>query len=358
MKILRIGVLGLGLCAAGWAQQLVSGDLQQIDPATGKPVTTQAEAAPPPRAAEPAAPQQPAPSAPPAPAAPQQTPPGTPQEPMAPTSGPNIQVAPELPKYPDVKLPGETGWSAGVLVWTPRQQPVFNRGNGAYYFPQSSLVTMQGTPNFSEGAEIGIAVGQHNAIRVSWFTTRAAGNFTNSQDLTLFNQTYSAGTLIATNYNVQNIKLSFDYLTWPFPVESRRFRLMTLWQVQYTSARAGFDAPQLPLVDASGSPLVDASGNPISYAAQQTRWFISPTFGIGAHEYVTKDLRIEFNVDGFAVPHHWTIWDTDADLNYRVGHLEVRAGVKGFHFKTSTASDFFLKGTFFAPMVGLRWYTD
>lgn len=348
MKIIRIGVFGLGLCAAGWAQQLVSDDLQQIDPTTGKPATAQTEAAPPPLPAQPA---------PPAPADPQQAPPATPQEPMAPTSGPNIQVAPELPKYPDVRLPGETGWSVGVLVWTPRQQPIFNRGDAAY-FPQASLVTMQGTSNFSEGAEVGIAVGQHNAIRVSWFTTRAAGDFTNAEDLTLFNQTYAAGTLISTNYNVQNIKLSFDYLTWPYPVEARRFRLMTLWQVQYISARAGFDAPQLPLVDANGNPLVDASGNPISYAAQQTRWFISPTFGIGAHEYVTKDFRVELNVDGFAVPHHWTIWDTDANLNYRVGHLEVRAGVKGFHFKTSTASDFFMKATFFAPMVGLRWYTD
>jgi hypothetical protein len=348
VKIIRIGVFGLGLCAAAWAQQLVSDDLQQIDPATGKPATAQAEAAPPPLPAQPA---------PPAPADPQQTPPATPQEPMAPTSGPNIQVAPELPKYPDVRLPGETGWSVGVLVWTPRQQPIFNRGTAAI-FPQASLVTMQGTPKFSQGAEVGIAVGQHNAIRVSWFTTRAAGDFTNAEDLTLFNQTYSAGTLISTNYNVQNIKLSFDYLTWPYPVESRRFRLLTLWQVQYTSARAGFDAPQLPLVDANGNPLVDASGNPLSYATQQTRWFISPTFGIGAHEYVTKDFRVEVNVDGFTIPHHWTIWDTDADLNYRVGHLEVRAGVKGFHFKTSTSSDFFMKSTFFAPMVGLRWYTD
>lgn len=348
MKIIRIGVFVLGLCAAAWAQQLVAGDLQQIDPATGKPATTQAEAAPPPLPAQPA---------PPAPAEQQQTPPATPQEPMAPTSGPIIQAAPELPKYPDVRLPGETGWSVGLLVWTPRQQPVFNRGDAAY-FPQASQVTMQGTPKFSQGVELGIAVGQHNAIRVSWFTTRAAGDFTNAEDLTLFNQTYPAGTLISTNYNVQNIKLSFDYLTWPYPVEARRFRLMTLWQVQYTSARAGFDAPQLPLVDANGNPLVDASGNPISYAAQQTRWFISPTFGIGAHEYVTKDFRVELNVDGFAIPHHWTIWDTDADLNYRVGHLEVRAGVKGFHFKTSTSSDFYMKGTFFAPMVGLRWYTD
>ena len=35
-------------------------------------------------------------------------------------------------------------------------------------------------------------------------------------------QAYAAGTYVSTNYRLQNFKLSFDYLTWPFPVESRR----------------------------------------------------------------------------------------------------------------------------------------
>jgi len=363
VKIIRTGIFCLGICAASWARQQGPDDLQQIDPATGKPVVTQA--APPPQTPAQAAPQQAAPqatpqqAAPPA-AAPRPSPVAPPEpaaEPPAPPTGPNISAPPELPKYPDVRMPGESGWSVGVIAWEPREHPLFDRGRAAT-FPQVSLVTMQGTPKFSDGADFAIALGLHNALRISWFTARASGDFVNASDLTLWNQTYTAGTYISTNYTVQNFKMSFDYLSWPYPVESRRFRLLTLWQLQYTSIRAAFDAPQLPLVDSSGNPLVDASGNPVSYAGQGTRWFLSPTIGLGAHEYISKNFRLEVNGSGFAVPHHWTIWDTDASLNYRMGHIEVRAGVKAFHYKTSTGAEFYLRNTMISPVVSLRWYSD
>lgn len=358
MKIIRTGIFCLGLCVVSWAQQPGPDDLQQIDPTTGKAVATQPTAPVPQQAQPPATPQPAAPQG----AAPQRpspvAPPDAPQDqPAAPTTGPTITVAPELPKYPDVRMPSETGWSIGLSLWEPREHPIFNRGLAAT-FPQSSLVTMQGTPKFADGADFGVALGQHNALRISWFTARAAGDFTGGQDLTLWNQTYTAGTLISTNYTVQNLKISFDYLSWPYPVESRRFRLLTLWQLQYTSVRTAFDAPALPLVDSSGNPLIDASGNPLSYAGQGTNWFISPTFGLGAHYFVSKNLRLEANADGFAIPHHWTIWDFDASLNYRIGHVEVRAGAKAFHFKTSTGGEYFIHNTMLSPMVSVRWYSE
>ena len=343
MKIIRISILCL-VCAVAWAQR-DSDELQQIDPTTGKAAAVQPAAQAPQTAPTPI---------------PQPTAPATPEPqdlaPAAPT-GPQISAAPELPKYPDVRMPGESGWSFGAFVWAPKEHPIFNRGRAAF-FPQSSLLTMQGTPKFADGAEVGIALGLHNQLRLSWFTARAAGDFTAPNDMTMWNQTYLAGTLVSTNYTVQDFKLSFDYLSWPYPVESRRFRLLSEWQLQYVSVRSVFDAPQLPLVDSSGNPLLDAGGNPISYAGQGTRWFLTPAFGLGAREYFTKDLRLEINASGFSVPRHWTLWDTDAKLSYRVGHVEVLAGIKAFHYKTSTQAEFFLKNTMISPVVSLRWYSD
>ena len=359
MKIIQTGIFCLVICAVGWSQRQDFDDLQQIDPTTGKPAAAQPTAPPPQQAPAPqaAAPQPVTPAA-----APQQTPaapaaaPSADQTP-APSTGPTVTVAPELPKYPDVRMPGESGWSLGVQFSEPREHPTFDSGR-AYVFTQSALVSMQGTPKFADGVDLKVAIGQHNALRISWFESRAAGDFTAAQDLTLFSQTYLAGTLVSTNYTLQNLKVSFEYLSWPFPVESRRFRLLSLWNIQYTSMRAVFDAPQLPLVDASGNPLIDSNGNPVSYATEGTRWFISPTFGIGAHEYITKDFRIEVNASGFAIPHHWTTWDSDATINYRIGHFEVAGGLKAFHFKTSTNSDFYMKNTLISPMVALKWYSD
>jgi len=295
----------------------------------------------------------------------QQAPPATPPAATPPASqepqdqqtskGPTIQAAPQLPKYPDVRLPGETGWWVGVSVWLPREQPIYNRGEAAT-FPQASLVTLQGAPNSVNGVEFGMAAGLHNSVRVSYFTTRAAGDFTSNQDLTLGTQTYANGTLISTDYKLDVIKISFDYLTWPYPVESRKYRLHTLWQMQYVSMRTGFDAPQLPLVDSNGNPLIDAYGNPVSYQTSQSHWFITPTLGANWTQYINKNLRLEFNGSGFAIPHHWTVWDADASLNIRVGSLEVRGGLKGFHYKTSPASDFFVRNTMASVFVGARWY--
>jgi len=287
----------------------------------------------------------------------QQTPPQTPPD----AAGQQVrgrvpEPPPPPPKVPDVRRPGESGYYVGVIAWLPTQTPLFNRGQAAT-FTGTSLIQMQGTPKFSEGAEIGLAAGLHNSIRLSYFQVRASGDTTVSQDLVAWGQDYPAGTYVSTNYTIRNFKLSYEYLTWPYPVGSRRFRLKTLWQMQYTAVQTTFDAPK-NYYDSNGNLLFDPStGNPINLGASGTRAVITPTFGLGAHYYQSRHVRIEANASGFAIPHHWTIWDTDATINLRlIGHLELRLGGKAFHLKTSTQAEFFTRGTMAAAFVGLRWY--
>lgn len=291
-------------------------------------------------------------------AAPPQQAPAPQQAPPAPAPPSALQQPPPaLPKVPDVRQPGETGWWAGVSVWVPRQHPYMTKGRDAA-FTESSLITLQGKPKYAEGAELGFALGLHNALRLTYFETRATGSTTAGVDLHVWDQTYAAGTLVTTDYRLQNGKLSFDYLSWPYPVESRRFRFKTLWQVQWTSIRTGFDAPELPITDETGAPLVDASGNQITYAAQGTRWFISPEVGLGVAYFGGRRFRVEANAAGFTIPRHNSVWDADGSVNFRQGHFEVRVGARGFHFKTSTASDYYMRGTMYSGFIGLRWYSD
>lgn len=267
------------------------------------------------------------------------------------------QPPPALPKVPDVRQPGETGWWAGLSGWFPKQQPYMNKGRDAA-FTEASKTTLQGKPKYAEGAEIGFALGLHNALRASYFETRATGDFTAATDLHLWEQTYAAGTLVTTDYRLQNGKLSFDYLSWPYPVESRRLRVKSLWQVQWTSIRTGFDAPQLPITDATGAPLVDSAGNQITYGTQGTKWFISPEIGIGLSYFSGRHFRVEANASGFTIPRHNSVWDADGSVNFRQGHFELRVGAKGFHFKTSTGANYYMRGTLYSGFIGLRWYSD
>jgi hypothetical protein len=336
------------------------------------PGYAQQEAPPQDTAAQQAAPQQAPPQqAPPQQANPQGQVPANPQAAPKPSAvapqeaptpqdvrtGPIVKAPPELPKYPDVRLPGETGWWLGITVWLPKEQPIFDRGHAAT-FPQASLVTMQGRPKYVGGAEFGVALGLHNALKISYWGARAAGDIVAGQDLTLWSQVYSKGWPVSTNYRVQDLKMSFDYLTWPYPVESRKFRLKTLWQLQYISVRSVFDAPTQPLVDATGAPLIDATGNPITYRAQGTKWWMTPTIGLGLTQYISRNVRIDINGSGFGIPHKWTVWDTDATANFRFGHFELQAGAKAFHFKSSPANVFFVRNTMASVFFGIRWYSE
>ncbi|MGD0871040.1 MAG: hypothetical protein ABSB88_15905 [Bryobacteraceae bacterium] len=357
MKKSLSGLIGtcLLVCAwslPGWAQE------PKPDPQTDaqqQPAPPAQQQTPPPPAQQQAPPAQP-PATPPAAPAQQQPPPEAGTQPQQ--HGRIPEPPPPPPKVPDVRRPGESGFFIGVSAWMPTEQPIFDRGD-ASTFSGNSRLTMQGKPKYAENVEVGIAAGLHNSLRISFNSMSAAGDFTAPAALVAWGQIYAAGTYVSTNYKIINAKLSYEYLTWPYPVGSKKFRLKTLWQVQYTSISSTFDAPK-NYYDSNGNLLIDPStGNPISLVGSGTRAIISPTLGLGAHYYSSRHVRFEVNGSGFAVPHHWTIWDTDATVNLRLlGHVELRLGAKAFHFKTSPVAAFFLRGTMASAFVGVRWYSN
>jgi hypothetical protein len=121
--------------------------------------------------------------------------------------------------------------------------------------------------------------------------------------------------------------------------------------VQYIGMRTVFDAPIK-----SATP--DSSGAITSYSTLGSKGLITPAFGLGVHEYATRNFRFEANVSGFMLPHRFHLLDTDATIAYRAGHFELRGGAKGFLFRTSPKIDYFYRGTVGGVFVGVRWYSD
>lgn len=252
-------------------------------------------------------------------------------------------------------MPDEGKISIGVFGWLGRGQPIIDAGpvSGTDIFGNSvhipaatpSRLTFQGQPKVFEGADLTIPAIKRNAVRISYFRTTASGNLTVPTDLLLWGGNYTKGDYLSTNYRLQNVKISYEFLSWPFPIGSRKIRVKTLWQFQYTHMTTGFDAP---LKSTDNGPNT-ASGNKTLYA---------PTLGLGVDYYVTPKFRLEANASGFAIPHRFTIWDTDASMAYRVGRLELRVGGKAFHFRTSPKQDYYLRGTFAGALVGLRFFLN
>ena len=329
-------------------------DAQPAELVAAVPDTAPQQGAP---ADQPAAPQPATPSQPSATpqTAPDQTPPSPDQEPTV--HGRIPELPPPPPKVPDVRRPGEAGWWIGLEGWFPTQQPIFNKGAQSNY-TDSSLITMQGRPKEAENVEFGFAVGLHNTLKLNYTDFRAAGDFTTPVDVVAWSQTYTAGTYVSTNYRTQSIRLSYEYLTWPYPVGSRKFRLKTLWQVQYTQIDSTFDSP-LEYYDSNGNPVLDTNGIPVKLSAGRYRHIFSPMFGLGTYYYPSRHFRVEFNGSGFGWPHRFSIWDTDGSLNIRVvPHFEIRLGGRAFGFKTSPNASYFLKGIFASAFVGVRWYSN
>jgi len=299
----------------------------------------------------------PAPQTPPAQPAAAQGPEGTPtpapqppETPAPPQRTGIIQAPPPLPKFPDVQMPGETGYYAGLIGWLPFGTPIVDKGHAADW-SGLSYFHLPGTPKITPSAEIGLALGLHNSLDLSYFSTKASGSVNAPGAVVLFTESYNKGDLLATTNSLQDVKLSFAYLTWPYPVESRHFRLRTLWQVHYLSVKSNYDAPVR-----SATP--DSSGNLTSYAATGSKALTSPTLGLGLTEYASRNFRIALNVAGFDVPHHFAIGDADASASYRVGHIEVHVGAKGLYFKTSPQADYYFRGKLAGAFVGLRWCVD
>ena len=82
--------------------------------------------------------------------------------------------------------------------------------------------------------------------------------------------------------------------------------------------------------------------------------FLSKGLGLGGTGLL---LTLRF-VAGFALPHHFNLWDLDASVAYRLGKIELRGGARALHFRSSSQSDYWVRGTLSGAFVGVRWYSD
>lgn len=273
--------------------------------------------------------------------------------PPAPSSTP-AQTAPPAGSSQNYKTslgttPDEP-YSVEIFYWFAGGEPAL-RGGKANITDTTSTATgidFIGKVHRSPGIVLSMPAGKGNSLHFSYFQNVGTGNQTAQSNLALFGTGFVTGDYLATRYRVQNAKISWDFLTWPTPLNGSSFRFRTLWEVQYTTAYSSIDAPLKPIS-------YDSSGSPISNTGYGTRSFVYPTFGVAVSKDFGKRFRLEGKASGFGLPHHATLWDAEASATVRVGPLDVIGAYKGFHFKTSPQSDQYFMQTLSGAYVGLRW---
>jgi hypothetical protein len=294
----------------------------------------------------PAQQQQPPAQQPPPPA--QQTPPAQPAQPQPPSvpgtpqiPKPTVQLPPTLPPQtptpPQERDTGGDTLSLALFYWLTSAQPILRGGAADTTFLDGNL-NFIGNKKYALEGIVTIPTGHENSLEFTYVRKQGFGNSIIPTTENFFGNNYTAGDLVITRYTLETLKLSWNYLTWPYPSNGAKFRVKTLWEVQYAGIGSTYDAP----LDPDATP---ASGN---------KSVILPTLGLGWEYHPARHFRLEMKASGFGIVHHADIWDAQFSAVARYGKIELFLSYKGYHFKTSPKSDQYFTETMLGPIAGVR----
>jgi hypothetical protein len=277
--------------------------------------------------------------------APQSQPPAAPaaQVPQtAQTTPQTAQPAPgparAVPDYPDPRT-----LTLGAFYWLtgPGTEPSLYGGSQA--FDYETLKNL-GRPHRSPGVEASFPITRTGELKFEYFRTKGDGNqFAPGATDVFGTAPYVQGDYLATQYQIQSAKLYLDDLLWPHKFPVAKFRVKSLWEVEWVQIKATTDAPY-----------IDATG--VSASTSGTVQIVYPVFGLAAEYAISPHVLLRASAAGFGIPHKADLYDAEATIAYRWGAWEIRGGGKALHFKTSPNSEEYISGTLAGAFVGLRWH--
>jgi hypothetical protein len=230
--------------------------------------------------------------------------------------------------------------SVSVFYWLPKGQPGFRAGNSVPD-PSTGYLDLTKDPNRGNGLQITFPTGGFNRLEIGYWRLYDAGDVIAPHKLSIFGANIQKGELLNTQYKLSNLRAAWNYLTYPVPPFDSKLRIKTFWEVQWTRMDPIIGFPQ-------------ASGSPAPINPKQNVFY--PGFGAGVEYVQSRHFRLEARGSGFAWPSHSGYWDVEGSAIGRISHVELFATYKGFHFHTSpTKDETYEKGTFWGPMLGVRW---
>lgn len=261
-----------------------------------------------------------------------------PQSPQATPAAPKTTV----PDYPEPRT-----FTIGVFYWlTQGGQPSIMGGSQAFDY---STIKDLGKPKDTPGVDLSFPITRTGELKFEYSRLKGDGNQTATRAIDLFTTTINAGDYLATAYTVQHAKFYLDDLLFPHKFPVAKFRLKSLWEVQWVQIKNTIDAPY---VDAQG--IISNSG--VTETASGTKSVILPTFGLAAEYALSPHVLVRVDGSGFGLYHKANMWDANATISYRQGAVEVVGGAKALHFKTSPNSNEYESATFTGAFVGLRYH--
>jgi hypothetical protein len=263
-------------------------------------------------------------------------------QPPAPTPAPAPPASAQAPGKPVPDYPDPRTLTIGAFYWMTRPVTPFNVYTGKQAFDNETLHDLGKPKQNTPGIQISLPITRTGTLNFEIFETKGDGNQNAPAALDLFGQTFNQGDNLASQYQITASKLYLDDLLFPHKFPVAKFRLKSLWEVQYIHMKTTIDAPLLALTAPE--------------TVVGTKQLLLPTFGLAAEYAIAPHVLLRADGSGFGIPHKSDIWDASGTISYRHGAWEIFVGGKIFHFKTSPNSVEYLSDTFAGAFGGLRWH--
>jgi hypothetical protein len=257
--------------------------------------------------------------------------------PQSPKAAPAAAPKAAVPDYPEPRT-----LTIGAFYWLTQggTQPSLSGGSLA---PDFETIKDLGKPKKTPGIEVSIPISRTGELKLEYSRIKGDGNQTAPAVLDIFTTGINKGDFLATQYQMQHAKLYLDDLLFPHKFPVAKFRLKSLWEVQWVQIKNTIDAPFL-------------AGTSLAETPSGTKTVILPTFGLAAEYALTPHVLLRVDGSGFGLYHRADMWDANALIAVRKGPVEVQGGVKALHFKTSPYSAEYESATFTGAFVGLLWH--
>jgi hypothetical protein len=272
---------------------------------------------------------------------PQQPPPTAPGTP--PTPKPRVELPPQPQGQPSKAPPPERDTGGDYLSIMPFYWQTPNalhlRKSADSTATQEGYLNIPSNKNYAYGGILTIPTSHENSLQFTYWRKQDHGNSVLAVDSSFAGDVFSAGDFLNSHYTMQYMKLSWNYLTYPYPSAGAKFRVKTLWEVQYVTVNTTIDAP------------FDAN----STTTEVRKSVILPALGMGIEYHPAKHVLLELKGSGFGIPHHADLYDVEGNIVVRASRLEFVLGGQVFHFKTSPHGDNYYFATLYGPYAGLRY---
>ena len=244
----------------------------------------------------------------------------------------------------------ESVWSLSAFYWKTQGADNLLAGGARSTDPPAQTSALIGKPKYAPGAILTVPTGHSNRLEFQVWQAQSRGSFKATRAYTFFAESFRKEDLLVTETRVRNAKMTWNYLSLPYPALDSKFRVKTLWEFQYVQVNPTITAPLTATVAVGATP-----ASPAKRVAGK-RTLLMPTLGL-AMEWVpsSKHFRVDARGTAMSFRSKGNIWDLEGNATLRLWNLEVFGGAKMFHYRTTKNNEQYLEGNLWGPVAGVRW---